>query len=132
MTDPISDMLTRMRNAIDAKQKFVIIPFSKFKMEILNVIKNAGYIDSIEVKEIGDGVGKIIRIKLKYSSSGKSVISGIKKISKPGRRVYASKDKLPVVLGGLGIAVISTSQGAMTNIEAKKKNIGGEVICEVY
>jgi len=132
MTDPISDMLTRIRNAVNAKQKFVIVPFSKFKMEILDVIKKAGYIDNIEVKGVGDGFGNIIRIKLKYSDSGKSIISGLKKVSKPGRRIYVSKDNLPVVLGGLGIAVVSTSQGVMTNIDAKKKNLGGEVICEIY
>ncbi|HOC96185.1 MAG TPA: 30S ribosomal protein S8 [bacterium] len=132
MTDPISDMLTRIRNAVNAKQKFVIVPFSKFKMEILDVIKKAGYIDNIEVKEVGNGFGNIIRIKLKYSDSGKSIISGLKKVSKPGRRIYVSKDNLPVVLGGLGIAVVSTSQGVMTNIDAKKKNLGGEVICEIY
>lgn len=132
MTDPISDMLTRIRNAVNAKQKFVIVPFSKFKMEILDVIKKAGYIDNIEVKEVGNRFGNIIRIKLKYSDSGKSIISGLKKVSKPGRRIYVSKDNLPVVLGGLGIAVVSTSQGVMTNIDAKKKNLGGEVICEIY
>ena len=132
MTDPISDMLTRIRNAVNAKQKFVIVPFSKFKMEILDVIKKAGYIDNIEVKEVGNGFGNIIRIKLKYSDSSKSIISGLKKVSKPGRRIYVSKDNLPVVLGGLGIAVVSTSQGVMTNIDAKKKNLGGEVICEIY
>lgn len=130
MTDPISDMLTRMRNALNAKQTFVIVPFSKFKMEILNTMKKSGYID--DVKEIGESPDKIMKIKLKYSNSGKSVISGLKKISKPGRRIYANQNSLPVVLGGLGVAVVSTPQGVMTNIEAKKKNIGGEVICEIY
>ena len=130
MTDPISDMLTRMRNALNAKQTFVIVPFSKFKMEILNTMKKSGYID--DVKEIGESPEKIMKIKLKYSNSGKSVISGLKKISKPGRRIYANQNSLPVVLGGLGVAVVSTPQGVMTNIEAKKKNIGGEVICEIY
>lgn len=130
MTDPISDMLTRMRNALNAKQNFVIVPFSKFKMEILSVIKKAGYIE--DIKEVGDGQVKMIKIKLKYSNSGKSVISNLKKISKPGRRVYVNQNSLPVVLGGLGIAVISTPQGVMTNIEAKKQKVGGEVICEVY
>lgn len=130
MTDPISDMLTRMRNALSAKQSFVIIPFSKFKMEILNTIKKSRYVE--DIKEIGEGPEKLIKIKLKYSDSGKSVISGLKKISKPGRRIYVNQNSLPVVLGGLGIAIVSTPQGVMTNIEAKKKNIGGEVICEIY
>lgn len=130
MTDPISDMLTRMRNALSAKQNFVIVPFSKFKIEILNTIKKSGYIE--DAKEMGEIPSKIIKIKLKYASSGKSVISGLKKISKPGRRVYVNQNNLPVVLGGLGVAIISTPQGVMTNIEAKKKNVGGEVICEVY
>lgn len=130
MTDPISDMLTRVRNALSTKQTFVIVPFSKFKMEILNTMKKAGYIE--DVKEIGEAPEKLLKIKLKYSSFGKSVISGLRKISKPGRRIYVNQNHLPVVLGGLGIAIISTPQGIVTNIDAKKKNIGGEVICEIY
>lgn len=130
MTDPISDMLTRMRNALKIKQKFVIIPFSKFKLEILNVIKKAGYLD--EVKEMGEVPSKFLRVTFKYNENGQPVIHGLKKISKPGRKMYVTSNKMPVVLSGLGVAVLSTSFGVMTNLEAKKKNLGGECICEIY
>lgn len=131
MTDPISDILTRMRNALSNGQPFVIVPSSKFKLTILEVIKKNGYID--DIKEVAEEKGpKYLKIKLKYTSAGKSVITGLRKISKPGRKIYVHQDKLPVVLSGLGIAIVSTPEGVMTNIDAKKKNVGGEVICEIY
>jgi len=130
MTDPISDMLTRMRNALKIKQKFVIIPFSNFKSEILNVMKKNGYLDKIE--ESGEIPTKYLKVTFKYNENGQPTIHGLKKISKPGRKMYITSNRLPVVLSGLGIAILSTSAGVMTNLEAKKKNLGGECICEIY
>lgn len=130
MTDPISDMLTRMRNALKTKQKFVIIPFSNFKLQILNVLKKNGYVE--EVKEMGEVPTKFLRVTFKYNENGQPTIHGLKKISKPGRKIYVTSTKLPVVLSGLGVAILSTSAGVMTNLDAKKKNLGGECICEIY
>ena len=130
MTDPISDMLTRMRNALKIKQKFVIIPFSKFKSEILEVMKKNGYLD--EVKEMGEVPTKFLKVTFKYNENGQPTLHGLKKISKPGRKMYVASSKLPVVLSGLGIAILSTSAGVMTNLEAKKRNLGGECMCEIY
>ncbi len=130
MTDPISDMLTRMRNALKIKQKFVIIPFSNFKSEILNVMKKNGYLDKIE--ESGEIPTKYLKVTFKYNENGQPAIHGLKKISKPGRKMYITSSKLPVVLSGLGVSILSTSSGVMTNLDAKKKNLGGECICEIY
>lgn len=130
MTDPISDMLTRMRNALKIKQKFVIIPFSKFKLDILNAMKRSGYLDKVE--ETGEIPAKFLKVTFKYNENGQPIIHGLKKVSKPGRKVYVTSNKLPVVLSGLGIAILSTSSGVMTNLEAKKKNLGGECICKIY
>ncbi len=130
MTDPISDMLTRMRNALKIKQKFVIIPFSKFKLDILNAMKNSGYLEKVE--ESGEIPAKFLKVTFKYNENGQPIIHGLKKVSKPGRKIYVTSNKLPVVLSGLGIAILSTSSGVMTNLEAKKKNLGGECICEIY
>ena len=130
MTDPISDMLTRMRNALKIKQKFVIIPFSNFKVDILNVMKKNGYIGEIKVS--GEIPTKFLTFTFKYNENGQPTIHGLKKVSKPGRKMYVTSNKLPVVLSGLGIAILSTSAGVMTNLEAKKKNLGGETICEIY
>ncbi len=130
MTDPISDMLTRMRNALKIKQKFVIIPFSKFKLDILNAMKNSGYLEKVE--ETGEIPAKFLKVTFKYNENSQPMIHGLKKVSKPGRKIYVTSNKLPVVLSGLGIAILSTSSGVMTNLEAKKKNLGGECICEIY
>jgi small subunit ribosomal protein S8 len=130
MTDPIADMLTRIRNANQMKHKSVDVPASKLKMEILNVMKQEGYITSFE--RIDDGVQGTLRIKLKYLENEDRVVRGLKKISKPGLRVYAKTDDLPQVLNGLGIAIISTSRGIMTDREARKNKIGGEVIAYVW
>ncbi|MGD9963807.1 MAG: 30S ribosomal protein S8 [Candidatus Izemoplasmatales bacterium] len=130
MTDPIADMLTRIRNANQMKHKTVDVPASKLKMEILNVLKQEGYITDFE--RINDGVQGTLKISLKYLENEERVVRGLKKISKPGLRVYAKTDDIPRVLNGLGIAIISTSRGIMTDREARKNKIGGEVIAYVW
>ncbi|MCS7163416.1 MAG: 30S ribosomal protein S8 [Thermodesulfovibrio sp.] len=130
MTDPISDMLTRIRNAIRVKADKVDIPASRMKIEISKILKEEGFIKSYKI--IKDKKQGIIRINLKYTPEGDSVISDLKRISKPGRRVYVSKDKVPYVMGGLGIAILTTSQGVMTDKECRQRGIGGEVICYVW
>ena len=130
MTDPIADMLTRIRNANQNKSAEVIIPASKIKLEILNVLKNEGYINEVEFVE--DGKQGIIKVTLKYTEKKERVIKGIKRISKPGLRVYASVTDMPKVLNGLGIAVVSTSKGVMTDREARKEHLGGEVLAYVW
>ena len=131
MSDPIADMLTRIRNANTAKHDTVDVPASKMKLAIAEILLNEGYIKQYEVIE--DGNFKTIRITLKYGKDkNDKVISGIKKISKPGLRVYASKDELPRVLGGLGIAIISTNKGVVTDKVARKENVGGEVLAFVW
>ena len=129
-TDPIADMLTRIRNASAAKHKTVDVPASKMKKAIADILYNEGYIKSVE--EIANENQGILRIALKYDENGAKVIAGIKRISKPGLRVYASAEKLPKVLNGLGIAIISTSEGVITDKEARAKNIGGEVVAYVW
>ena len=128
-TDPIADMLTRIRNASNSKHKTVDVPASNMKKAIADILVREGYIKSSEVIE--DGTQGIIRITLKYDEKGARVIDGLKRISKPGLRVYASKDELPRVLNGLGIAIVSTSAGLMTDKAARAKSIGGEVIAFV-
>ncbi|MBQ8299413.1 MAG: 30S ribosomal protein S8 [Clostridia bacterium] len=129
ITDPIADMLTRIRNANTQRHETVDVPSSKLKKSIAEILLNEGYIKSFE--EIEDNAQGIIRITLKYVNKQK-VITGLKRISKPGLRVYATKDELPKVLGGLGIALISTSKGIMTDKNARKEGIGGEVLAFVW
>ena len=129
LTDPIADMLTRIRNGNMAKHAEVKIPFSKIKESIANILKNEGYIVSYEVKE--EGTKKDIVVTLKYMD-GDAVIKGLKRISKPGRRVYTSVESLPKVLGGLGIAIVSTPKGVITDKERRKHSVGGEVLCYVW
>ena len=129
-TDPIADMLTRIRNANSSKHKTVDIPASNMKKAIAGILFEEGYIKSFE--EIKNDNQGIIRITLKYDEKGARVIDGIKRISKPGLRVYASKDELPQVLNGLGIALISTSKGIKTDKEARKEGLGGEVLAYVW
>ena len=129
-TDPIADMLTRLRNASAAKHKTVDVPASKMKKAIADILYNEGYIKSVE--EIANENQGILRIALKYDENGAKVIAGIKRISKPGLRVYASAEKLPKVLNGLGIALISTSKGIKTDKEARKENLGGEVLAYIW
>jgi small subunit ribosomal protein S8 len=129
MTDPIADMLTRIRNATIVRDKVVEIPVSKIKLEIVKILKEEGYIQDFEaVEEAKQGK---VKVYLKYNGKEK-VISGLKRISKPGLKVYARKDEIPRVLGGLGIAVMSTSKGVMTDRKARTEGIGGEVICYVW
>ena len=131
MSDPIADMLTRIRNANTAKHDTVDVPASKMKIAIADILLNEGYITKYDIVE--DGNFKTIRITLKYGvDKNEKVISGLKRISKPGLRVYASKDELPRVLGGLGTAIISTNQGVITDKEARKLQIGGEVLCFIW
>ncbi len=129
-TDPIADMLTRIRNASSSKHKTVDIPASKMKLAIADILFKEGYIKSFE--EITSDVQGTIRVALKYDEKGNRVIDGIKRISKPGLRVYASKEDLPQVLNGLGIAIVSTSKGIMTDKEARKEGLGGEVLAYVW
>ncbi|MBL7052405.1 MAG: 30S ribosomal protein S8 [Candidatus Marinimicrobia bacterium] len=131
MTDPIADMLTRIRNAGMAEHPFVDIPSSKVKQEISKILKKEGYIRDIILVKKEDNK-KDLRLYLKYDRHGKPVIEGIQRTSKPGRRVYVDVKNLPRVLNGLGIAIISTSSGIMTNYDAKEKNTGGEIICTVW
>lgn len=129
MTDPIADMLTRIRNAQKADHSSVYMPSSKLKLAIIKILKEEGYIE--DVIQNKKGVKIILEVVLRKIDK-QYAISGIKRTSKPGRRVYVSKSKIPNVLNGYGIAIISTSQGIMTNMEAKKRGLGGEVICEVW
>ena len=131
MSDPIADMLTRIRNANTAKHDTVDVPSSKMKLAIADILVNEGYITKYEI--VKDGNFDVIRITLKYGKDkNEKVITGIKKISKPGLRVYAGKDELPRVLGGLGIAIISTNKGILTDKVARKENVGGEVLAFVW
>lgn len=136
MTDPIADMLTRIRNAILVSKPEVVLPFSKVKESIAHILKDHGYIENFEIIEI-IRKGKNfhfdqIKVVLKYSKPGTPAILHLKRISKPGRRVYVRRHELPRVLNNLGIAIISTPQGLMTNGEAKKRKLGGEYICDIY
>ena len=131
MSDPIADMLTRIRNANTAKHDTVDVPASKMKIAIADILLNEGYIAKYDIVE--DGSFKTIRITLKYGvDKNEKVISALKRIAKPGLRVYASSEELPRVLGGLGTAIISTNQGVITDKEARKLQIGGEVLCFVW
>lgn len=130
MTDPIADLLTRIRNANTVYQEKVEIPSSKVKAAIADIFKQEGFIKDVEY--IDDGKQGVLRLYLKYGTNREKVISGIKRISKPGLRVYAKKDQVPKVLGGLGVAVISTSQGIMTDKSARSNGLGGEVICYIW
>ncbi|OGY88843.1 MAG: 30S ribosomal protein S8 [Candidatus Komeilibacteria bacterium RIFCSPLOWO2_01_FULL_45_10] len=129
MTDPIADMLTRFRNALAVKKAEVVLPFSKIKHEIANLLKKEGYLKSVEKVE---GQFPQLKIELLYNEDQQPAITHLRRVSKPGRRIYAAKEKLPYVLNNLGLAVISTSRGVMTNKQARRARIGGEIICEVW
>ena len=131
MSDPIADMLTRIRNANTAKHDTVEIPASKIKKAIADILLSEGYVQAVDIIE--DGKFETIKITLKYGvDKNEKIITGLKRISKPGLRVYASKDELPRVLGGLGTAIISTNKGVLTDKEARKQNVGGEVLAFVW
>ena len=130
MTDPIADMLTRIRNALVEKQVDIKVPASNIKKAIADILSEEGLIRGYTV--IDDGLQGVLKITLKYAPNNERVISGLKRISKPGLRVYAQKDEVPKVLGGLGIAIISTSKGVMTDKQARKLGVGGEVLCSIW
>ena len=130
MTDPIADMLTRIRNGIQSRHDRVELPSSKLKVEIARILKAEGFISNYKLVE--DKVQPLLRVYLKYSEDGEPVIHGIERISRPGRRVYRNKQEIPRVLGGLGLAIVSTSKGVMAGSEAVKNGVGGEVLCQVW
>jgi small subunit ribosomal protein S8 len=137
MTDPISDMITRIRNGVAAKHTRVEMPASKLKAEIARILQDEGYIQGFRlVEEAAEKTGRnsrqVIRIFLKYGPHGEKVITGLERISRPGRRVYLGVDDVPIVLGGLGTSILTTSQGVMTGRAAKKAGVGGEVLCNVW
>jgi len=130
MTDPIADMLTRIRNALTAGHENVQIPSSGIKKEIARILSEEGYVQEYSVTERGSG--QEIDVVLKYSGKRKPVITGLERISTPGRRVYCQKDEVPVVLNGLGVAIVSTSQGLLTDQRCREAGVGGEVVCKVW
>lgn len=130
MTDPIADMLTRIRNGIQARHERVELPASKLKVEIAKILKSEGFISNYKLSdEKGQGT---LRVYLKYSDDGEPVIHGIERVSRPGRRVYRTKTEIPRVLGGLGVAIVSTSKGVLAGHEAAKSGVGGEILCQVW
>ncbi len=130
MTDPIADMLTRVRNAIRARHPKVDVPASKVKAEIARILKEEGYIANYKVAE--EGVKKVIKIYLKYGTDNAPVITGIERVSRPGCRNYAGKNEIPQVQGGLGISILTTARGVMTGRTARKESVGGEIMCRVW
>mgnify|MGYP003828669987 FL=1 len=128
--DPISSMITQIRNALAVKKPFISIPASNFKYDLASLLADLGYLRS--VSRVGRGVKKYLKIELKYNNNGESVLRQIKKISKPGQRIYLPSHEIKSVKSGLGCLIVSTSSGLMTNKEAKKKGLGGEIICEVF
>ena len=132
MTDPIADMLTRLRNANQAYHDAVTMPYSKLKQGVAEILKQEGYIDSFDVADNENAVGKTLTITLKYGRNRERSLAGVRRISKPGLRVYAKHTGLPKVLGGLGVAIISTSQGLLTDRQANQKGVGGEVLAYVW
>ena len=130
MTDPIADLLTRIRNAIAADHEYADIPASKFKTEIARVLNEQGYIESYSVEPAR--VGEVLRVKLKYTEDRRSVISGLQRVSRPGRRTYTHSGELPKVLGGMGTVIMSTSRGVMTGHQARQEGVGGEVVAYVW
>ncbi len=130
MTDPIADLLTRIRNGHMAKHETIEVPQSRIKLDIVKILEQEGYVESHEVLE--DGKFPAIRIALKYDARGRQAITGIKRVSRPGRRVYCGKDEVPQVLNGLGVTVLSTSRGLMTGAACRRAGVGGEVLCSVW
>ena len=130
MTDPIADLLTRIRNAIAADHEYADIPASKFKTEIARVLDEQGYIESYSVEPAR--VGELLRVKIKYTEDRRSVISGLQRVSRPGRRTYTHSGELPKVLGGMGTVIMSTSRGVMTGHQARHEGVGGEVVAYVW
>jgi small subunit ribosomal protein S8 len=131
MTDPIADMITRLRNAVHARHPRVDIPASRFKTEIARILEQEGYINAFKVVDT-PGEPSLIRISLKYGPRGETVISGLQRVSRPGRRVYLGRDAVPKVMGGLGTSILTTSHGVMTGRDALKAGVGGEVLCNIW
>lgn len=132
MTDPIADMLTRIRNANLVFKEEIAMPSSKLKQALAEILKREGYIEDYAVEEREDRPGQVLRIRLKYTPDKRRTISGLKRVSKPGLRVYTKADRIPRVLGGMGVAILSTNQGLLTDREARERRLGGEVLCEVW
>jgi small subunit ribosomal protein S8 len=132
MTDPIADMLTRIRNANVAMHDIVRMPSSKLKEALAAILQREGYIQGFKVQDDPGRPGRVLEVEMKYTADRDRTISGIRRVSKPGLRVYTKADKLPRVLGGLGVAVLSTSQGLMTDREARQRRVGGEILCFVW
>ena len=132
MTDPIADMLTRIRNANTAMHDSTTMPSSKLKENLARILEREGYIEGFSVAPSTKGPGNVLEIKLKYSSDRARTIAGLRRVSKPGLRIYAQADRVPRVLGGMGVAVLSTSSGLMTDREARQRRVGGEVLCYVW
>jgi small subunit ribosomal protein S8 len=132
MTDPIADMLTRIRNAVHARRQRVDVPTSTFKVEIARILEREGYIQGYKVLDGTEGPQGVIRLALKYGPHGEKVISGLERVSRPGRRVYLGRDDVPKVMGGLGTNILTTSRGVMTGREAVKAGVGGEVLCNIW
>ena len=132
MSDPIADMLTRIRNGVAARHEYVNIPASKLKLAIAEVLKSEGFVRDYEVLEGDRGPQKNLRVELSYTGKKEPVLSGIQRVSKPGLRVYVEKREIPRVYGGLGIAILSTPKGVMTGREARRQQVGGEILCYVW
>jgi small subunit ribosomal protein S8 len=135
INDPIADMLTRVRNAVLAGQTLVAMPSSKIKVEIAKIMKDEGYLEGFELVEGENQIQKVLRIKIKYVGERRlrrPVISGLERVSKPGRRIYAKKQNIPWVLSGIGVAILSTPKGVMTGARARQLGVGGEILCKVW
>jgi small subunit ribosomal protein S8 len=132
MTDPIADMLTRIRNAVHARHQRVDIPASRFKAEVARILEQEGYVAGVRHVDATESSPAVIRIALKYGPRGENVISGLERVSRPGRRVYFGRDDVPKVMGGLGTSILTTSRGVMTGRDAVKAGVGGEVLCNIW
>ncbi len=130
LTDPIADMLSRIRNAAAVKQPSVLVPFSRMKQTIADILSREGWVGKVEVTTVEER--KLLRVALKYAPDGSPLVRNIRRVSRPGRRVYVGRSEIPVVLNNIGVALISTSKGILTNREARRHKVGGEVICELY
>lgn len=132
MTDPIADMLARIRNASLARHEVTRVPHSRIKRSILNLMKSEGYVADVSQERWGPTQHDVLMVRLKYTGDSRSAFRGLRRVSKPGRRVYVRHDEIPRVLSGLGVSILSTSQGVMTDKEARQRKIGGELLCEVW
>jgi small subunit ribosomal protein S8 len=130
MTDPIADLLTRIRNAVAARHESVVVPLSRLKMQLVQVLKNEGFIESF--REVDEPDGEKIRIFLRYDKENRGVIRGVQRVSRPSRRIYVGRDSIPYVRNGLGVAILTTPRGILTDREARSQGVGGEVICFVW